>query len=146
MRQAVIEPLTEADISQIVEIENESFPDPWSKEKFRQELVLKFSYFFTAKIGEEITGYIGLWHIADEGNIVSLAVKKNRRKEGIASQLLGHVMNFAHQKGILDLYLEVRLKNLPAQNLYTKFGFEAVYKRTAYYGDDDALVMHKRIK
>ncbi|OGS20653.1 MAG: ribosomal-protein-alanine N-acetyltransferase [Elusimicrobia bacterium RIFOXYA2_FULL_40_6] len=146
MQQAAIEHLTEADISHILEIENESFPDPWTKEKFQQELVLKFSHFFTAKISGEIVGYIGLWHISDEGNIVNIAVKKNRRKEGIASRLLEHILGVAAQKNITNVYLEVRSKNLPAQNLYKKFGFEASYKRHAYYSDDDAIVMHKKIK
>jgi len=145
LRPAVIEPLTQSDLAQVVEIETESFPEPWGEDKFLQELKLKFSYFFTAKSGAEIAGYIGLWHAADEGNIINIAVKKSWRRQGLGKQLIDFILEFSRAKGIKDVYLEVRSKNLSAQGLYKKCGFEACYERQGYYVDDSAIVMHKKV-
>ena len=44
--------------------------------------------------------------------------------------------------GSVRIFLEVAAANLPARNLYGKYGFREVGLRKAYYEDgDDALVL-----
>jgi len=145
LQQLIIEPLNRSHIPQIIEIEKQSFPDPWTEEKFIQEIDLKFSHFYVAKVNDEIAGYAGFWHITEEANIVNIAVKKAYRRQGIGKNLLEYLIESAKQKKISDMYLEVRLKNTTAQELYKKYGFEVCFTRKKYYNDDDGLIMYKKI-
>ncbi|MDI6641807.1 MAG: ribosomal protein S18-alanine N-acetyltransferase, partial [Elusimicrobiota bacterium] len=88
-----------------------------------------------------IVGYIILRKIQTEGYIVNFAVKENYRRQGIGKKLLEHIIQFARTKEINQLFLEVRAKNLPAINLYTKFGFEICQFRPKRYTTDDGFLM-----
>jgi ribosomal-protein-alanine N-acetyltransferase len=51
------------------------------------------------------------------------------------------------ERGIRELFLEVRPSNPGAQRLYARFGFEVVGRRRHYYVDpaEDAIVMRRLI-
>ena len=49
--------------------------------------------------------------------------------------------------GISSITLEVNSNNIPAKNLYEKFGFNVVGFRKKYYNNiDDAIIMTKELK
>lgn len=124
-----------AHLEQIEKIEEASFASPWSRESIKKEI--ERGNTFVAEKNGEVLGYIMRWKVKDEIHITNLAVKPEFRRRGIASLLLKHVLKEkAHA-----FYLEVRSKNLPAINLYKKFGFKELYRRKAYYLNDDAIVM-----
>jgi ribosomal-protein-alanine N-acetyltransferase len=70
--------------------------------------------------------------VADEAELLLLAVDPACRRRGIASALLRAVIAEAQAGGIADLHLEVRAGN-EAVNLYVAQGFAKVGERRGYY-------------
>jgi ribosomal-protein-alanine N-acetyltransferase len=142
----VIRSLVKNDLSEILRIERNSFPDPWSENKFLEEFKLKFSYLYVAVLDNRPCGYIVLRHINDEGNIMNLAVCPECRRQGIGRKLINRIIDLARNKKIHSIFLEVRTKNIPAIRLYESFGFKTYTTRKKYYPDDDALLMGVQVK
>lgn len=142
-----VERMSHADLEEVLVIEKRSFPSPWSRELFVREFNNPSSKLFVAK--EEIKGvprlfgYICFWAVVDEVHILNLAVHPSFRRLNTASLLLSHTLNYCRERGVLQIFLEVRSENRPAQTLYRKFGFAVNTIRKGYYNDtrEDALVM-----
>ncbi len=109
--------------------------------------ILRWFGFSTEAAGEPekdyIVGFAGLWIIADEAHITSIAVREKYRGRKIGALLLAALCDMSMQLKARSLTLEVRVSNKVAQNLYTKFGFKEVGLRRGYYTDnrEDALLM-----
>ena len=136
--------MTVADLDDVMEIEQKAFTMPWSRWMFERELTeSERSHFLTAKRGSEIVGYIGFWLPADEAHIVTIAVRSDFRRKGVACTLMASALTLAAHLDADKATLEVRVTNIPAQELYKKFGFEAIAIRRNFYSDtgEDAYVM-----
>ena len=132
------------DIITIVEIEKNSYPDPWSEKMFERELQLEFSNFFVAIEDREIAGYICLWTVSDEGHLTNITVKEKFRRKGLGSRLMKYIIDISYAMKIKKMFLEVRASNCPALKFYEKFGFKKIGLRKKYYpNSDDAVVMAK---
>ena len=132
------------DIITIVEIEKNSYPDPWSEKMFERELQLEFSNFFVAIEDREIAGYICLWTVSDEGHLTNITVKEKFRRKGLGSRLMKYIIDISYAMKIKKMFLEVRASNFPALSLYGKFGFKKIDVRKKYYSNsDNAVVMAK---
>jgi ribosomal-protein-alanine N-acetyltransferase len=81
--------------------------------------------------------------VADEAEILNIAVRPGLREAGLGSHLLGMILQISAKMGMKAAHLEVRASNVPAQRLYAKFGFEQVGVRPKYYPDtgEDAFLM-----
>lgn len=92
---------------------------------------------------EYITGFIGLWIMADEAHIINIAVRETCRGKGIGELLLISSIDTASRLKASMVTLEVRASNTVAQNLYTKYGFSKAGVRRGYYTDnkEDAFIM-----
>ena len=145
MREIIIEEMTSSHIDAVCEIENDSFPIPWSKKSFYDELANKNAYYFTAQVDGKTAGYCGLWHIVNEGHITNIAVARDYRRNGIGRALVRKMLEFARKKEMIGLTLEVNINNLSAQRLYLSFGFKPEGIRKNYYADtkEDAVIMWK---
>ena len=88
-------------------------------------------------------GILGLWNMANEGNIVTLAVRRDYRKLGVGGAILHHCLRICFEKSFINVTLEVRASNKSAQSLYLKHGFKTVGVRKNYYTNDgeDDLIM-----
>jgi len=82
------------------------------------------------------------------GHVISIAVLQEYRRRGIGSALMSEALNIFEEKYDVDsVYLEVRVSNQPAINMYEKFGFVKARIIRSYYRDgEDAYVMVKRLK
>jgi [ribosomal protein S18]-alanine N-acetyltransferase len=92
---------------------------------------------------ELVTGVLGVWLLADEAHIVTVAVRESHRRHGIAELLLLSTIQLAQSKGQELVTLECRVSNEAALSLYDKYGFERVGLRPRYYSDnhEDAYVL-----
>ena len=139
------------DLSDVLVIENASFPSPWPERLFYKELVNPVSDLFVALAprlgGDRVLGYIVCWLVAKEVHIQNLASHPQFRRLGIASALLEYVLSYYHQLNAQNIYLEVREHNLTAQELYKRFLFRTVGLRKLYYADtgEDAIIMQRSI-
>jgi ribosomal-protein-alanine N-acetyltransferase len=132
-------------LDKIAALEKECFAIPWSKKSFEDELKNKLAIYFAAVDNDEVIGYMGMWHVVNEGHITNVAVSPKHRKKHIASTLLETAIAEAKKLNMLGLTLEVRKSNTPALSLYKKFGFKPEGIRKEYYEDnrEDAIIMWK---
>ena len=127
----------------ILEIENVSFPSPWSHRSFLQEVKNPISHLWALTVGGVISGYICFWMFDSEIQLINIAVHPDRRSQGLGRLLLTRMIEKGVCNGMRDIWLEVRLSNLAARGLYQKAGFESVGRRPRYYRDanEDAIIM-----
>ena len=92
---------------------------------------------------ETVLGYAGIWIMADEAHITSIASRGQNRREGIGEALLIGIIELAGRHNARLVTLEVRVSNTVAQSLYIKYGFEKTGLRKGYYLDnrEDAIIM-----
>ncbi|MDP4553588.1 ribosomal protein S18-alanine N-acetyltransferase [Alkalihalobacillus macyae] len=136
--------MTVEDIEAVMRIEKATFPTPWSRTAFYNEVVINhFATYLLLEVGEEVAGYCGVWVIIDEAHITNIALHPDYRGMKLGEALLKRAIDFAKSRGALKMTLEVRVSNTIAQNLYRKYGFEEGSIRKNYYTDnqEDALVM-----
>ena len=140
-----IERMTARHVDAVLEIENECFSHPWSRQSIESELENKTSVFYTALEGDEVAGYIGMSTVLDEGYIFNVAVSAKHRKKGIGSALIQELVTYGKKNNFCFLTLEVRASNENARSLYSKFGFIKVGERKNYYSDpvENAVLMTK---
>src|SRR5699024_4673231 len=130
---------------EVMKIDTGSFPAPWSKEIYEQELLENdFAQYFVMETETgRIIGYVGLWIIFDDAQITNIAVDRAYRGKKIGEKLFGFAMSYSFQEGAQTMSLEVRPSNIVAQNMYRKFGLQEGGVRKNYYPDngEDAIVM-----
>ena len=141
-----IRSLTEADLDQVLAIEQASFPLPWSHDHFAGELEGRHSFPFVAESDDKIAGYVCLMSLFEEAQILDIAVSPEQRGRGIARMLLEHAISVARKQAAEVLALEVRASNVAAITLYEQCGFVRTGLRRNYYeGREDAVLMEKRL-
>lgn len=133
------------DLDDVCELERLSFPTPWSKDSFRDELTnnSRATYLMVRDEGGAAVAYGGFWLVFDEAHVTNVAVHPAFRRRGIGRRLMIALMCSALAKGALRMTLEVRVSNCGAQQLYRQLGFVGEGVRRGYYLDtrEDALVM-----
>ncbi|MBF6619905.1 MAG: ribosomal protein S18-alanine N-acetyltransferase [Patulibacter sp.] len=158
--------LTFADLPQVLAIERRSYPAPWSLAMFVLETAKAGGLSIAGRaptrtlsppdlatprpsgeVGErpdpdELVGYAIVSRYDDAYHLMNICTEPNRRREGIARELLEHAIAEAGGPDA-RITLEVRPSNEGARELYASLGFLAVGRRRRYYRDDgeDALIM-----
>jgi ribosomal-protein-alanine N-acetyltransferase len=92
---------------------------------------------------ELVVGFIGVWMLADEAHVVTIAVRDSHRGRGIGELLLIAAVETALQERQAMVTLECRVSNAVAIRLYEKYGFQQVGLRPRYYSDnqEDAYIL-----
>ncbi len=143
----IIEKMKKEHIEAIAEIERLEFGLLDAKKTLLKELENKIATYFVATEDAEVLGYIGIWNICGEGEVINTAVLKNKRRMGIATRLLDEAFSFCRENNIKTLHLEVREKNTPAICLYEKLGFIKDGERKNYYeGKETAILMSRNFE
>jgi ribosomal-protein-alanine N-acetyltransferase len=139
-----IGPMKRKHVRDVLMIERQVYPRPWSAALFFSELTQKATRsYLVATAGKRLVGYGGLMCHLDEGHVTTLAVEPESQHHGIGSRLLMALVSDARSRGMNTIALEVRVANWGAQRLYSWFGFRPVGVRRNYYAEtgEDALVM-----
>ena len=133
------------DLDQVMDIEEALFSVPWTREGFLTYLMKKDTMFFVVEEKDQILGYCSMMTVLDEGDILNVAVKKDRQKEGIGQFLVDSVLRIAGMQGIKLVHLEVREGNGAARRLYERLGFKEDGLRKNYYENpvENAVLMTK---
>ncbi len=133
------------DLNDIAALEKICFSDPWNREMLADCFCRPDFVGFLCEEGEKIIGYVGALYSFDESDVALVAVNPDYRRRGIAEKLMKTLFNSLAEKGVKKAFLEVRVSNFAAQNLYKKLGFSVVGQRKNYYVTEDALVMSSDI-
>lgn len=120
------------------------FDDFWTYDILNDELNNPNSEYFVAKLENNILGFAGIWKSVDDVHITDIVVKKTNRNLGVGSKLLEKLISTAISENFKAITLEVNENNLPAINLYLKYGFKNVGLRKKYYDNKyNAIIMTK---
>lgn len=131
-------------VRQVMKIEAQVYPRPWSSALFLQEIVRRSDrIYFVAKWDSTVVGYAGLITSGQESHITTIAVDPAYHRHYIGLKLMLGLMDAAIERGARTVSLEVRKSNYGAQKMYEMFGFRPVGLRPGYYAEtgEDAIVM-----
>ena len=139
-----IVPMRRRHLRQVLQIEDQVYPRPWSMSLFLSEMALRSSrVYLVARAGGDVVGYAGLMMSMEDGHITTIAVDPLWQRNHVGTRLLIALAREARQRGAASLTLEVRVSNKGAQAMYRRFGFAPVGIRRGYYVEsgEDAIVM-----
>lgn len=143
-----VERLRAADLDAVLAIEEET-PAPWSRAQLASELQRPGGWHYVARrvSDQAVVGYLYGYSVADEAEILKLAVASHYRRQGVAAQLLAHAVGALAGQGGRRVFLELRASNRPARRLYEKTGFREFCRRKGYYAKppEDAIVMEIKV-
>jgi ribosomal-protein-alanine N-acetyltransferase len=146
METVDIRPMTEADLENVLAIEQASFSHPWCHEHFLHELSSPHSFPLVAVAEGAVGGYVCMMSLFEEAQILNIVVAPHLRGRGAARALLERASAIAREKHAEIMTLEVRASNRAAIALYERFGFSRSGIRQKYYeGVEDALLMEKSL-
>lgn len=130
-------------------IEVVSFPSPWSRTLYEEEIGRRFSDGIVAvdDPGEAVAGYAVCWTVAGESHLLTIAVRPDARNRGLGCALVRECLRRSAKAGGRRIYLEVRPSNESAIRLYRRTGFRWMGVRKGYYTDtgEDAIVLVRDI-
>lgn len=122
---------------------------PWQKETFNKTLIKPLSVI--ALINNELAGYVLVSELMGEVEVEDICVSPKYRKQGIAYEMLVHIVELCKSLNSDYILLEVAKNNVSARALYEKMEFETIHVRKNYYKIaneqfDDAILMRKGLK
>ncbi|MBI3982395.1 MAG: ribosomal protein S18-alanine N-acetyltransferase [Gemmatimonadetes bacterium] len=133
---------TPADLERVAAIERTVFSDPWPASAFgsllgEDALVLE--------LDGQVEGYVFARRMGQEAEILNLAVRPERQGAGLGRSLLDAALAQLLDRGVSQVFLEVRCSNTGAQAFYHRMGFESAGVRRGYYSQpvEDAFVLRR---
>lgn len=148
--RVVIVPMRRRHVRQVLAIEQQVYPRPWTHGVFTSELDQAAAgrrLYLAALRGRTVVGYAGLMftdeRLSDgESHVTNVAVDPRAWRQGIGRRLMIELLKAARARGCRSMSLEVRDTNRRAQELYRGLGFAPAGVRRRYYENtDDAIVM-----
>jgi len=143
-------PMTRAHIDALMPFEREMFgTEAWSADGYRAELADTRHRYYLAAVdeNESLLGWAGVRVVGDTAEILTVGVVPQARRQGIGGRLLAMLLDEATRRGAVEAFLEVRVDNTAAQQLYEQARFVRVGIRRGYYAEGrvDAVVMRRAI-
>ncbi|MDH2902861.1 MAG: ribosomal protein S18-alanine N-acetyltransferase [Actinomycetota bacterium] len=133
------------DLGDILVIENQQFPEPWSRAMMLEEITnVENRRYSVAEENGIIIGYLGLMFVMkDELHINSIGTRQGHEGRGVATSLLDEAWAQVRRSGVTRATLEVAVSNTRALALYYRYGFAPVGVRKNYYQQthEDALIL-----
>ncbi|MCG6946966.1 MAG: GNAT family N-acetyltransferase [Deltaproteobacteria bacterium] len=134
----MIRPVRPKDFHELLQIEAQAFPKSQYDREELWLLSLQYPHTFLVTVSNHIDGYI-VFRV--DGHIISMAVRPQKRREGIGTRLIQKVIGHCSGK---SLRLEVRVSNVGAQRFYLNLDFRIKARIDGYYQDgEDAFLMER---
>lgn len=116
----------------MVEAFDPAFGEAWTEPQCRGIVVMPGVWMTIAAGEESPLGFSIARVVADEAELLLLAVRADARRRGIGTALLGAFRDGARARGAARLHLEMRDGNA-AIAMYNAAGFQQVGRRRDYY-------------
>ncbi len=138
--------MTVQDIDEVVRVENDAYPFPWTRGNFLDSLASRYQAWVVREAGGRLAGYFLLMPAVDEVHLLNITVRPDLQGQGIGRQLLDKITSMAQALGTDSVLLEVRPSNQHALAVYRHAGFHEIGQRKSYYpaegqSREDAIVM-----
>jgi ribosomal-protein-alanine N-acetyltransferase len=144
-----IRPLVAADLDDILAIQSASAEaSQWPGDSYTRivagESPTDFAWVARDE-GGQVTAFLVARLVADECEILNLAVHPAHRRRGVAGALLDHNIDHARSSGITRAFLEVRRSNAAAIRFYQSHNFCSTGIRSCYYSHpkEDAILLSR---
>lgn len=138
-------PMRADDLDQVLRVEGEVYPFPWTRGNFQDALQAGYSGWLLRDADDQLAAYSIVMQALDEAHLLNLSVNRRHHRRGYGWKMLEWCAQLARDRGARTMLLEVRPSNAPAQRLYQRYGFERIGVRRGYYpshgGREDALVL-----
>ena len=140
------EPMQDADLVDVLALEQSVYPHPWSMANFVDSLNSRYQAWVLRERDGSLLGYFLLMAIVDEAHLLNVAVAGGRQGQGLGHLLLNQAVACARGLGMASVLLEVRPSNTRALHIYERYGFQQIGRRKGYYPAadqqrEDAIVM-----
>ncbi len=139
------------DLNAVMGIERNAQLSPWSRLSFEESLNREHRCRVLEQ-SDQIIGYSIVCDVADELHVLNIVVAQPHQGKGNSHYLMQDVFDFAQSQDVSAIFLEVRVSNAVAQQLYERWGFERIYVRKRYYQAlskdaerEDASIMCRRL-
>lgn len=153
-RQVRLELGTSDDLDDVIEIMEAAFGskfgEAWTRSQCAGILPMAgVSLMLARDESDEASGFSLARSVADEAELLLIAVDPARRRQGIGTRLLDDFMDRAREGGATRVHLEVRDGN-PAIAMYRAAGFSPIgHRRNYYHGEDgrryDAVTLARNL-
>ena len=138
-------PMAEADLREVVAIEADLYPFPWTRGNFLDSVRAGYSVWVLRDAGTALVAYSVMTLMIDEAHLLNLSVARHSQRGGLGWRTLEWMAEVARGYGARTMLLEARPSNASAVRMYQRYGFEQIGVRRGYYpahgGREDALVM-----
>ena len=139
--------LEDDDLSHVMELERSAHSHPWRQSSF-EDCLKGRQRCWLAEHNHKLVGYVVITHAGGDAELLNIAVSPKFQRKGIGSTLLQHAISCVIGHADM-LFLEVRISNRKAIELYSKEGFFELGNRKNYYptnnGHEDALLMASQL-
>lgn len=105
----------------------------WSVAQIGSTLDHRGGFAIVARSDDQVIGFILIRAVANEAELITVAVHPSSRRSGVAHALVASACRHLATMGAKALFLEVRSDNVPAIALYEKLGFSQAGLRACYY-------------
>ena len=139
-----VRPLLEEELPAAWQLEQLSFPDPWSQKGLRDTFRESRACFLAAEAeGFGLCGFVNATWVLDELNLNRICVHPCFRRRGVGKKLMAALKAFCPKQQIRRIFLEVRASNGPARCFYQREGFAETGRRPRFYEhpEEDAVLM-----
>jgi len=126
----IIRPLSQGDAAFAARCHAVSFEAAWSADSLAVHIGEDICF---GAFNPNLCGLIILRAVADQSEIITLAVTPTQRRSGVARQLVSAACEMLTQQGVAVVFLEVAEDNIAAIELYRTSGFVPIGRRSAYY-------------
>ncbi|MVW72465.1 tRNA (adenosine(37)-N6)-threonylcarbamoyltransferase complex dimerization subunit type 1 TsaB [Bordetella sp. 15P40C-2] len=145
----VLEPMTEADVDAVADIEANLQAFPWTRGNFADALASGYEA-CVLRQGGKVVGFCLVMLAPDVAHLLVIGVARTQHRQGYGSLLMRWCEGIAREQGLPAVMLEVRPSNVPALAFYEKIGFQRIGVRRGYYPNgqgarEDAWVMQKTL-
>ena len=135
-----------SDLESVQAIEDQVYSHPWTRGNFVDSLQNAHIACGLRDNAGQLMGYYFLMPVIDELHLLTFAIAKKFQQQGYAPILLEKMLSYARERQYKTIMLEVRVSNVRAISVYTRFGFVEIGRRKAYYQittdqREDAIVM-----
>ena len=137
------------DMAEVLEIENHSFPFPWSDDDFMRCLRQRNCIGMVVEQDEKIVGFMIFELLKSSLRLLNLAVHKSYRRQGVGKAMVEKLKAKLSQQRRTQIELLIHERNMDGQFFFRQMGFEAIEIVATPWPlecDDDGYVMVRRIE
>lgn len=141
-----IRKMTEADIPEVLALQQELAFQSWNEKEFSAEIRASYAHCVVCVSTEDskLLGYAVFHLMGPDSELLSIATRESKQRSGIGTALLNSGLSMLTEQDDC-CFLEVRKGNQKARSFYEKHGFELYGTRKKYYADGEDAILYKKM-